>query len=651
MRRLALALLLALTCFPPLKAASFVGFLISVSNPITVSFTPSRAVTGGGDTCVAPCAVYFDATATTDSVITSTLGVFHDAQFSWDFGDTAGGATWTNGAGQGSKNAAYGPVTGHVFETAGTYTVTLTVYDGTNTNTGTASITVTDADTYFSTTKTVCISTSGTFTGCPTGATHVTSSDWDAAFNANVGAGKRLLFRRGETFTASTSANIQVTGPGLVGAYDTGAAPIVQASANNVNIIEYGVWTQTALADWRIMDLEFTGNGHSGNGGVMGNQNNPGSFDQLMIFRMNIHDVHNAMQFNDAGPDFANANGHPGHHLYTGSAVVETTTTNVTGTTGGHSIFGAGNQYMVMGNSLNNNGGGEHTFRTVCANGFVFSNNTIAGAASTKHLIKLHSYSYDTTGAWNAPSDFDAGIASVDNPTWPTTGTYTQNGVISDNKFVGGSEQWMVALGPQDNAHDERLRDIIVERNWFVASSSTTIGMISWVTRTTIRNNLFNLSGGADQYVMPVLRRGIEGTTAPTETYPNYVSIYNNSAYSSSAGTMIGIELAPSDSGMGTNNTAANVVAKNNLAYSPSGTSPNMIHGTGASPTISATNNSSDAQMKSTSPNFTATPPATTAGWKPTSGYAIGGGTSVPVWSDFFLLAEPAPRDVGAVKH
>ena len=69
-------------------------------------------------------------------------------------------------------------------------------------------------------------------------------------------------------------------------------------------------------------------------------------------------------------------------------------------------------------------------------------------------------------------------IASVENPSWPTTGTYSEKIVISDNKFIANATSndaaWTVALGPQDNAHDERLRDIIFERNWMTASGSTT---------------------------------------------------------------------------------------------------------------------------------------------------------------------------------
>ncbi|HXC40323.1 MAG TPA: hypothetical protein VN667_15400, partial [Burkholderiales bacterium] len=53
-----------------------------------------------------------------------------------------------------------------------------------------------------------------------------------------------------------------------------------------------------------------------------------------------------------------------------------------------------------------------------------------------------------------------------------------------------------------------------------------------------------------------------------------------------------------------------------------------------------------------TDPKFTSVSPFTPANAKITAGsYAIGGGTSEPVWSDLFLTSEPSPRDMGAVSH
>src|SRR3990172_2937982 len=83
------------------------------------SITPSleSARTSG----VAPLAVFFDATGTT---ATGTNHPFHELEYRWDFGDLASGNWRTTGL---PKNKAMGPVAAHVFETPGTYPVTLTV--------------------------------------------------------------------------------------------------------------------------------------------------------------------------------------------------------------------------------------------------------------------------------------------------------------------------------------------------------------------------------------------------------------------------------------------------------------------------------------------------------------------------------------------
>lgn len=73
--------------------------------------------------------------------------------------------------------------------------------------------------------------------------------------------------------------------------------------------------------------------------------------------------------------------------------------------------------------------------------------------------IKLHA------GPW--------ATAGVANP--GGVGTFTERVVIADNKIIGGINPWTISLGPQAEAQDERVRDIIVERNWFTAGSATVV--------------------------------------------------------------------------------------------------------------------------------------------------------------------------------
>ena len=100
-----------------------------------------RAAAGGHQTAeelltttgAAPLSIYFDATGTTSQ---ATARPFDEIQYTWNFGESTGPgvAKWSQGANAGvaSRNADRGPIAGHVYETPGTYTATLTAFDGVN---------------------------------------------------------------------------------------------------------------------------------------------------------------------------------------------------------------------------------------------------------------------------------------------------------------------------------------------------------------------------------------------------------------------------------------------------------------------------------------------------------------------------------------
>ena len=176
-------------------------------------------------TGVAPLYVNFDATATTS---TASSNPSHELFFAHDFGDTGAG-TWANGvqsSGLTSKNAGYGPVTGHVFETPGTYTVTSVITDGVNSETVTNTITVQDPNTVYAGTATICISHSGNFTGAPSGATQITagSTDMYAAWNTHKASNKRILFCKADAWTCSATVSLDGYTGVFLGGYGTGVA-------------------------------------------------------------------------------------------------------------------------------------------------------------------------------------------------------------------------------------------------------------------------------------------------------------------------------------------------------------------------------------------------------------------------------------------
>ncbi len=254
---------------------------------ISPSFTARKIQ---GSTCLAPCAVHFDAigmgalstvpyttTETTDSAFTRE---FHSLHFEWNFDDPNSG-TWSTGAAAAtgtpqSKNYDIGGIAGHLYENPGTYTVTLTVTNpaGESAQT-TREVVVGDRTTYFSDANTFCFATTaGTFQGCPLDTNSDGTCDGAEADNctatadldlallsgdgckggsedcANADSGqRRVLFRRGDTFAASTTITMQRASgsPGIVEAFGSGANPRPILDMNGANLYAGGNWTYTAL--------------------------------------------------------------------------------------------------------------------------------------------------------------------------------------------------------------------------------------------------------------------------------------------------------------------------------------------------------------------------------------------------------------------
>ena len=193
-----------------------------------------------GSTCVAPCAVHFDAigNGTDQTSDPSYAREFHTMLFEWDFGDPGAGTWATTG---GSRNRALGAIAGHLFETPGTYTVRLAVTNPAGANSiSTASVVVADPNVAFAATSTWCFANSGTpggagFEACPVRAAaqqRVIAATTAGGFNSalstcGVGTRKaRCLFRAGDTFRASTMTSLgNTTGAGLVTSFGTGARP------------------------------------------------------------------------------------------------------------------------------------------------------------------------------------------------------------------------------------------------------------------------------------------------------------------------------------------------------------------------------------------------------------------------------------------
>jgi Divergent InlB B-repeat domain len=614
--------------FTNIQANHTISATFQPAGPIALSLVPARTIG------VAPLSVFFDASGTTTTDLQKKP--FHDLEYQWDFADVGSGnwgdkSTGSSGTGVNtSRNVAYGPVASHVFETPGNYIVKVTAFDGTNTATTTTTISVDDPNNVFAGTNTICVSgwTSVGVTmsplpvqgvnGCPAGADTAQQPDFATAISSYALTGKRVLFKRGDTFTAATSARINATGPGIVGAFGTGALPGIQMTGNT-SILLISSSTTPGIKDWRVMDLDLNGMSGLATVGIDAN----GGFNQFLVLRLNIRNI---MRGVAAGPDILdwwNNNGHPGHTIWEDWAIVDSTITPISGcgsTVCDWRIYLAGKRAAIQGNFVDNQtAGGSHVVRSEYMGKGVISNNTIARAGVGDHAIKIHA------NLWTA--------VGVTGP-----GIYTEQVVIADNKIIGANNPWTVGLGPRDNTRDERVRDIIVERNWFTAGAGTQVDVLVWtVDTTTIRNNICDMTGATAHQCIAIATRG-------GEPAPNNVRVYNNTFYSGSAGDFTGV---------GIDSTATNVTVINNLGSAPSATGPVMISGTGASGFVSSYNllNNTPSAL------FVNATPAVPADFSlialPNPARDTGLGLpTVPVFSDFFQLSRPqnGAIDIGAVE-
>lgn len=582
-----------------------------MKSAIRLSIVPSRF------NGVAPLSVFFDASGTT---ATATTRPFHDLEYRWDFGDPAGspisGTKWLTGsrASDSSRNKANGPEAAHVYETPGVYTVTLTATDGTNTvSNSCVQIVVQDPDVVFAGANTTCVGAMSLpvqgVAGCPANANVALQSNFVSAISKYASTGKRVLFKRGDTFTGTSSARIDKNGPGIVGAYGSGAAPSLQMTGD-APLLTFSSSSTPTIKDWRIMDLDLDGLAGNQTIGIYAG----GGFNQLLVLRLNIHNMVTGISGGLSILDHWNWSRHPGHKIFEEWSIVDTVINSDAGCATSPKkcdwrIYLAGKRINIQGSILDNMvTGGSHVIRSEYMNKGVISNNTIARAGASQHAIKLHAQEWSTSGVTNPGA----------------AGAYTEQVVISDNKIIGANNDWTVSIGPQNAQRDERVRNIIVERNWFIAGPGTQLAIESSASDSTYRNNICDMTGARAHTCFYTGQRGIEPPS-------NNVRFYNNIFYSGSTGDFTGVSIGK---------TATNVTVINNLGYAPSATSPVMISGTGASGLVSSTN-STNTQIKSIVPGWVSDQPLAPVDYTLTNrSYAFGAGGAVPVFSDFFLKAK-----------
>lgn len=530
---------------------AFLFTLVLVADALASTIVASR--TAG----VAPLYVSF---YDSDAAASDGSGTepFHDYEYVWNFGDSGAGQWGTSGK---SKNSSKGPVAAHVYESAGSYQVSLTVRSADGTiGEDTATITVSDPDTVYAATLTTCANPVGDsdFTGCPAGANQVTS-DNVAALTDYAQDGERLLFKRGGTWTVATLPSWpNADGPVTIGAYGSCTSPNAQGICANAPqfTVSEGFIGIGYHQNMRIMDIRVVGE--------VGGGNAINDFAQILFLRIDVEDAPSGAalgwgHYNDATPMTIDQ-----------MAVVECNIID----SAAYAMYLGSERLGILGNVFSDSGT-THLVRVWQSYRGVVQHNTFDSSTTEgpnqRHLLKF-------TG----PDD------AVEDPEHcpPADGTgclanYTQFSIISDNIF-GASGAMAVTIAPQSSMADTQISDIIYERNYtvrdwgfFYSGSNMNNALLVVGRYISVRNNIFDASNGAADFDFIVLDKYPSDTTD--------VRLFNNTMYRSDASNDF-------NDGIVINAGCTNTVARNNLLSVPNVTGPVSMISDSATGTTASNN-------------------------------------------------------------
>lgn len=441
---------------------------------LALSLAPTR--TSG----TAPLAVMFDATGTTSPQ--RGLDPYRDIRYRFDFGD-APDETWpVTGASRNVETA--GPIAAHVFELPGTYTVTLTATNSMGTTwVKHATITVLDPNTVYPGGKTVCISLTADYTGCPAGAARRQTMPSKGEWN-----GKRVLFKRGQDFSSLGRIDIQDGSHGvIVGAFGAGAAPEMES----VGVGDWRPETDDFASDIVVADLSTRG---SMSAGVA---------TRVLFLRNTLTSPRDAGSGLYVGDDYFTFDD-PDYRIvptdrFPVASELFFVENSVSGSTGVTSNgYGHGARMAWLGNDFG--ASMYHNLRITRGYKFVIAHNRMRGVSSdgARHALKLHG------GGLTAYND----RAVVAGRTWAS-----RYGIVADNAFgsTAGNNAWTVAIAPQNAESAEGIEDVLVIDNRFVRGPNTSVDLILTGRRVTYRGNALAIGEAA------VVERNAHGESLPAE--------------------------------------------------------------------------------------------------------------------------------------
>ena len=410
----------------------------------------------------APFAAVFDASS---SASEQGFDTWHELAYHWDFGDGSG--NWPHSGFP--RREERGPVAAHVYETPGTYTVTLTATDPDGrVSQALQQVTVTDPSAHYL--QTWCVSPDGDFDGCPSGASELVG-DWDA-LQGLVTPGVRVLLDD-VTWQADSTLTLDADDFEL-GSYGPGRA-FLEASG----LVGHVLGDQITIRDIEICQMGGAkGFTHDAANGV------PGDSVNTLFLRVESGGPDNGTLV-DYYAVTTNATGPPRHHQ--GLVIQECEVRDTKQGAGVNGLFVIMSHGAILGCEIERVQ--EHCIRAPYIHRSIVAHNRLHDWDQSHTAIKCHG------PVWE--SGFMAGLEN-------------SFGVIRANTFRAGvGDGVSVSMAPTNGSANEHINDIILESNHWIASAQGSALLRVAASRLTIRNNIFDISD-PDWFVIPIrmLNRG-----------------------------------------------------------------------------------------------------------------------------------------------